>query len=534
VNFKDLENKIENTKILCVFSSAVDANYSLDGKESLQDLFAHAAIYLKISTEELLDKAYKEYTKYYPPQDRTGILTVAEVFAEIIYGYEHPRANLKPVVKPKSEAENWFRAFHYDLRNNNRINYTGGGASLNIADAIAGLGITAQVFWLFHSNYLAESSLACSNGNNISRCFFDDDWNWKQCEFFKPGGVGDETKYSHPTRMSLIFTFSPKSSPIKIPSVGKTFKSKGPGRIIFQIQDYRSDDFFSSKDQSYETYKNYPRFGRWHWTGKIDFQEATPNDMSDIRNTQYNRLILSAIQYEKRKETEKLAIQCKNLKLHHEISGSFNSPLVVSEYCHTLHTLYQSAIERTAGMNAEELTTFTSWKGTEVFDAAPPLGKDSLIQSYFRALKVREVFKLNWLYIHGNDIDITVTSSDYSEENHKNLRNAMLFAKIAVFAALHLRSDLKHVPDTFEPSCSPKGFLALYQFARDFANQFGHSYAPGRDALQKKIIQEGYICKNDIIPNVIVVPVYWPDPLEGCSMTGAGDITSGIVAALAP
>jgi hypothetical protein len=327
--------------------------------------------------------------------------------------------------------------------------------------------------------------------------------------------------------------FSPKSTSINIPSVGKTYTPKGPGRVIFQIQGYRSDEFFSSKDQSYETYKNYPRFGRWQWEGKIGFQEANNKDMSDIRKIQYNRLILSAIQYEELKQTVKLANQCKNLKIHHEISGGFNRPSVVNEYCRTLLTLYKSAAERTAGMNAEELTTFTSWKDTEVFDAAPSSGKDSLIQSYFRATKVRYVFNLNWLYIHGNDIDITVTRSDYTEEKHINLRNAMLFAKVAVFAALHLRSDLKHVPDTFEPSCSPKGILALYQFARDFANQFGHSYAPGRDALQKKIIQDGYICKHEKIPNVIVVPVYWPDPLEGCSMTGAGDITSGIVAALA-
>jgi hypothetical protein len=73
----------------------------------------------------------------------------------------------------------------------------------------------------------------------------------------------------------------------------------------------------------------------------------------------------------------------------------------------------------------------------------------------------------------------------------------------------------------------------LYQFARDFARQYGRSNE-GRERLQRQILLEGYVCGNGEIPSVVTVPVYWPDPHEDCSMTGAGDITSGVTAAMAP
>jgi len=536
IKFNYLKEWIRERKILCAFSPAVDANYPLDENQDLEDLLIHAAEFLEISVGELLNKVYQEYARNFPPQDRSEVSTVVEVIAEIIYGYQHPRANLKPTIKPESEAERWFRAFHFNMNNDGRIEYTGGGASLNIADALAGLGILVHVFWPYHGKYLAVSSLFCCQGNNILRCFFDDKWNWKHCDFNQAGNESDGTGHEHPTRMSIIFPFSLKSPAVNIIDVNKTYQPTSQGRVIFQIKGYRSDEFFSSDTNPYETYESIPLSGRWRWKKGISYEIANDNAMQNVKKTNYNRVILSAFQYANIDDTKKLAKQCKQLKIHHEISSVFDDLAKVEKYCNKLLTLYKTAEERTAGMNAEELTMFTSWMGTEVFVAAPPMGKESLIQSFIRALKVREVFKLNWLYIHGNDIDISVTSPDYPEQNHEKLRNAMLFAKVAVFAALHLRSDLTHAPNTFEPSCSPKGFIALYQFAKDFANQFGHShiYRLERNALQSKLIQKGYICGYEGIPNVIIVPVYWPDPLEGCSMTGAGDITSGTVAALAP
>jgi len=52
--------------------------------------------------------------------------------------------------------------------------------------------------------------------------------------------------------------------------------------------------------------------------------------------------------------------------------------------------------------------------------------------------------------------------------------------------------------------------------------------------LHRQILVEGYVDDLSGVPGLVVVPVYWPEPKQGFSATGAGDITSGVVAALAP
>jgi hypothetical protein len=90
------------------------------------------------------------------------------------------------------------------------------------------------------------------------------------------------------------------------------------------------------------------------------------------------------------------------------------------------------------------------------FSAAPAEGKDSLLQRLFRAIRVRDRFQLAWLYVHGNDIDIAVvdgaplrTETGKRREHLERLRDAMLLAKVTVFAALHVRSRIDKVEDRF-------------------------------------------------------------------------------------
>ena len=130
-------------------------------------------------------------------------------------------------------------------------------------------------------------------------------------------------------------------------------------------------------------------------------------------------------------------------------------------------------------------------------------------------------------------IDITVVRTGNGSEYCGNLRDAMLFAKVAVFAALHVRSGVTDVPDRFEPSCPPKGFVALYQFAEDYARQYGRTTDSERTEIRQSLILDGFVSGRPNMPDVIAVPVYWPDPEKGCIVTGAGDISSGVTAAFA-
>ena len=235
------------------------------------------------------------------------------------------------------------------------------------------------------------------------------------------------------------------------------------------------------------------------------------------------------------------------MRVHHEISATFDQPERVTDYCEILEAVLENASVRSAGINEEELAAFTSWQSTDIFSAAPAEGKDSLLQRLFRAIRVRDRFQLAWLYVHGNDIDIAVVDGaslarDAGERRAylEQLRDAMLIAKITVFAALHVRSKITKVEDRFGPSCSPKGLLALSQFAEAFATQ----YAPageGRDKreqaikeIRKRILREGMVDGVAGAPTIVTVPVYWPDPADGCSLTCGGDICSGVTAAFAP
>jgi hypothetical protein len=513
----------DNRRILCAFSSAVDATCS-----DLMDLVQHAAAYKNITPEELLKQAHSEYQKD-RTKDRTEVSTVVEALAGIMFGYEHPRANLKPNLKPGSEAEMWGRRFVMDKQNTSLI-LSGGGASFNIADALAGLGFLSHGFWPYHPKLLSERRLPCVGEakNRLFRRWFNNEWRWQESEFNEAGDIRDQTGFEHPVRLSLILSFSPQS---EIPLLGAPIHSADKGRVIFQFMGYRSAEFF--KGGSSENWDAPPLFYRWRRLGSQGTEWATDEAMRHVGEIDYHRVILSSFHWASDEMLDKLREQCRGMRLHHEISARFESPAAVNQYCNALSEVYRICQEKTAGMNTDELAAFTSWHGTEVFTATLPDRKDSFLQSMFRAMKVREAFGLDWVYTHGNDIDITVVKSGKDPQYLNGLRDAMLLAKVVVFAALHVRAGLLTVKPEFELSCSPKGFLGLYQFARDFARQYGRSNE-GRERLQRQILLEGYVCGNGEIPSVVTVPVYWPDPHEDCSMTGAGDITSGVTAAMAP
>jgi len=522
-------------KILCAFSSAVDATYDLKNQPALDLLLNHAARFTGQSRDQLLSDAYRNYRSN--PVDRNEVATVEDVMAELMFSCEHPTASLKPVLKKNSQAEEWMRKFYID--HPSRLRPGGGGGSFNIADALAGLGFTAHVFWPYHSQQLAEVPLSCLGShqvNDLQRCWFDPRMNWKGSPFQEAGNIKDSTGCPHPVRLSIPVSFSPQSPSVKVPGVTQPIRPAGTGRVIFQFAGYRSADFFTSIKASPGSWQAPTLFCRWRWHSKTQSEKVTHAEavaMKGVKDVNYHRLILSGCQRLEGDRLKELSRQCGGLRVHHEISATFDQREAVTKYCEFLRAVFSKAKARTAGINAEELQSFTSWHGTEVFAAVPPQWGESLLQRFLRAAWTREVFDLDWIYVHGNELDLAVVKPGAKKETYLGLRRAMLLAKVAVFAALNVRSDLSKVTSGFEPCCSPKGFLALYRFAHDLARQFAASEAEQR-RLHRQILVEGYVDDLSGVPGLVVVPVYWPEPKQGFSATGAGDITSGVVAALAP
>ncbi len=531
---EQLDRLVGDRKVLCAFSSAVDATYRI-GPTGWVSLVDHASVCVPAKAADLVKEAYEAYRED-PSKDRNEVETVVEALAAIMYAYRNPKANLKPTLKPESEAENWIRQLFIDWRSR-QFKTTGGGASLNIGDALGGLGIDSHVFWPYHSNFLAETMLTCSGTRGVlKRCWFDDSWIWKSSDFDEHGGVRDCTGFPHPVRLSVILSFSPDSQPINFPDTSDTIKAGDEARLIFQFKGHRTASFFEHSTVLSNNWTAPAVFGRWRWINENEvFETDEDQSVKAIRNASYHRVILSAFQRANTEDITRLSGQCAGLRIHHEISGAFENRKEVERYDKVLRSIYrleEETLIRTAGMNDGELAAFTSWDHTTVFAAAPAKGKDSLLQTLLRARRVREVYKLDWLYVHGNDIDIAVVRPEFDKPRAEELRNAMLIAKVVVCAALHVRSGIENVPPLFEPSCSPKGFLAHYQFAVAFARQYAESERQ-RGEIQKEILLNGIWLGETGIPSVVVIPVYWPDPQQGCSMTGAGDISSGVTAALA-
>ena len=529
-----LEQDFSDRRLLCAFSSAVDATYALDSEDSLAKLVTHAADYLGTTPEQLREAACRQHR--IDPKDREKVATVVELLAALLFGYEHPRANNKPNLQLGSEAEKWARQFFVQEQEKS-LSLRGGGASVNILDALAGLGLSLDGFWPYHPQMLADCKLLCAGQENkrVYRRWFNEQWQWEQSDFSEAGNDRDGTRHEHPIRLSLICSFSARSPAIQ--AISDKVSPASKGRVIFQFRHHLAE-FFATGKKSTGNWDVKPGFHRWRYSDGVKPEPALDLNMQKVREAGYHRLILSAFHWADGETLQQLQAQCRDMSLHHEISGRFESAALVNQHLRALKKVYQYAGAKTAGMNDEELAAFTSWQRTEVFAAALPERKDSFLQAMFRALKVREVLSLDWLYLHGNDIDITVVSPEVlgappAEQYLKQLRDAMLLAKVAVFAALHVRAEVSPLTPDFELSCSPKGFLALHQFAREFARQYGLDEQE-RAALQRDLLLKGYVCGNARIPSVVTVPVYWPDPHEDCSVTGAGDISSGVMAAMAP
>lgn len=151
-------------------------------------------------------------------------------------------------------------------------------------------------------------------------------------------------------------------------------------------------------------------------------------------------------------------------------------------------------------------------------------GTAPLRDRFERARGLLDYHNADWIYVHGNEIDIAVWRKSACEKDIGiKLRDGMLFAKGAVVATMIQRSaSSRWIPmindQLSEEGLSAKGFQAVIEFASAF---HGHE-----DAL----LSQGF-CEPDDGHGVAVAPVFWPGVAQYLSATGAGDYSSAVVAA---
>lgn len=178
----------------------------------------------------------------------------------------------------------------------------------------------------------------------------------------------------------------------------------------------------------------------------------------------------------------------------------------------------------------------------------PLAGLGNLLQRFFLAYHTVQLLGLDWLYVHGNELDLAVWRPKACGEvqgSGERLRKAMLLAKAAVVAAMIERTRSKAHKQEAEDrlrqqaSLAPKGFLALLAFARDFS-EWVHRWARGQLGLQldnkeriwRTLCSEGFWELKGKF-GVAIAPVFWPDLARYLNATGAGDFSTAIMATYA-
>lgn len=181
------------------------------------------------------------------------------------------------------------------------------------------------------------------------------------------------------------------------------------------------------------------------------------------------------------------------------------------------------------GINSTELLQLTS-QGTKENNPVwvwpnPALQPESLLARYHRAIRLADYMETDVL-VHGNECSFYVTRR-HERRRLERIVSALLTAKLAVVANLLHRSGKTSAVE--QPSLAEKGFMALLQFACDFARSNSNM------DLFHQLMTNGYLCaRDDSEFSVAVVPVLWPEEVQQVNPTGAGDTIAGVAAALMP
>lgn len=238
------------------------------------------------------------------------------------------------------------------------------------------------------------------------------------------------------------------------------------------------------------------------------------------------------------------------IPIHVEISPSHN--LAFLRYLMS-SSPYGNATYWSAGLNPDELLDITDGD-TKVWDyngqiklnpyLFPKSGtSEGLLQRFVRALYLLGQLELDWIYVHGNELDMAIWRKKPCElidqlgsNAGEKLRDAMLLAKAAVVVAMIVRNPAPQLRQLINQrlaegaALAVKGFWALLSFARELSKWAADRYGQNEQVIYYDLLYKGFYEMGTKF-GVAVAPVFWPDEAQYLHSTGAGDYSSAVVAA---
>ncbi len=192
---------------------------------------------------------------------------------------------------------------------------------------------------------------------------------------------------------------------------------------------------------------------------------------------------------------------------------------------------------REIGLNREELVLMTSLADTEFFWGTRPVGPESPLSIYQRAVKLLDAFKADVLYVHDIELDVLVRRKpkDESDSDTRNAlsvqRRAMQLAKAAVPAMILGRAGADW--DTWQAVPSSESLMALIAFAREYAELAAINLGLKNDVAGEVLTEFAHTMprsdQDDHI-SVVVAPAVWVN-LGQANLAGGGDMSFAVWAA---
>ncbi len=410
-----------------------------------------------------------------------------------------------------------------------------GGAQAFMASGNSHLGIKADIAWPYHPRQLLKYG-TLTPWNRINRVVMDESYQLHVLPF-------SSREAGRPHKRSFIVALSTGH-------VIAGVEAAGNDRLIFRMRRYSSEkeplhEFHLICHQGQTIHKP----GTWYpneWPslpllgqlkvgqGKAIFQAANATFLQKVAG-QYPRLVWSGLQaiedpgYTTQERallvkeiTYQMEVLCQaGVKIFIELSGVPRDVTLIRDLIAGRATF--------VSINQTELDHWTnSWEVKEALhlQAWPvPTGRpESLLERHQRGVYLAQFLNTD-VFVHGNECSFYITRAA-DKKRLQCIVLAILAAKLAVIAQLLERTNTRQIQ---RPDLADKGFMALLQFAYDFAQS--------RDMPEAlfEIMNNGYYAaatENEY--SFVIVPVPWPEEVHDVNPTGSGDTIAGVAAALLP
>ena len=473
---------------------------------------------------------------------------LAQVYSCLLYAAQHPDAENKFYI---DDPQLLGRILQGAINANLPQQRTLGGAAGNTAFVLSNLGIEVDICCPYLSSKLNWANL----GNAMYVGFAN-----------QPRALPIAPQAGLPVKTTLGFQLIPWGGPIP----GHAIQVNRPSRVLFIGSDasspqpkqwnqvvvvYGEQPVPYPAPQASQNWQNPyiwpypPLFCTWQINGNIlEIHPVSPDQLAQlVQDREYKVAIIKEAGRAQRTplmrrawEEQLQTLQQNGIPVHVELSEGSNLGHLKSCLRHGRWSV---------SLNQDDLIKLTEkdrdlardrYDGEEVdpFLFKKRTTREPLFDRFIRAKHLLDRLEADWIYVHGNELDLAVWRPSSGQDLGRKLRDAMLLAKVAVVAAMIDR----HTPPTMLPlvrqqlqgvTLAPKGFWALFEFVSDFASWASTRYnvhaAQVRASFLSRFGDIGWYQNDDF--GVAVAPVFWPDVAKFLNATGAGDYSSAVVAA---